>query len=75
MEMEDDWIFYTPELADRSGLSVAECRRLLREFHAEGLARLSPVYDEDSNHIMGRGYHLTKAGVEARIVAKNGGRS
>lgn len=75
MEMEDDWIFYSAELADRSGLSQPEVRRYLREFHAAGLARLTPCYSEDDNTICGSGYSLTCAGVEARIIAKNGERS
>lgn len=69
-EMAYPAAYLAADASEESGLSITPARvsAIRKALHTFGLAAFGSLFDDDSAYVKGRGYWLTKEGVNARAA-------
>jgi DNA-binding MarR family transcriptional regulator len=60
-----DWFTFSRTIAEHIGIDVREARKATRSLRRQGLAKHSQVFDEDTGHVAGSGYAISREGRQA----------
>ncbi len=63
---DGDMVYPMAMIADDAQVPVAETRRIIRQFHADGLADFGPLFGEDDGFVHGSGYWRSSLGYAVR---------
>jgi hypothetical protein len=67
LRMSDgEFVYPVARTADEAGVPLAEARKVIRQFRADGLARYGVLYNEDEYTVCGSGTWLSGLGLAVR---------